>query len=205
MAAKKKYGSDFRNIVFMGMGEPFDNFSNIVQSIRVMSDQRGLDISKRHITISTVGIPRGIQSFRDLNWPQVKLAISLNAPNDNIRSKIMPYNKSFSMKRLQKELLAFPLKKKHFLFIEYVLIRGVNDKKQHAVQLADYLRPLKVKLNLIPFNPGSNTSLLPPSKEEFERFHNYLIKEKVFVRRRAPKGQNIMAACGQLKPNPDFS
>jgi 23S rRNA (adenine2503-C2)-methyltransferase len=182
----------------MGMGEPLDNLDNVVQAIGVLADQRGLDIARRYITVSTVGLTAGIDRLVQLKAPPLNLAVSLNAPTDQIRSLIMPINRANPMAALRTSLLTYPLAKKSALFIEYVLIQGVNDRKEHALALARYLSPLKVKLNLIPCNPAPDSRLAPPSTEGYERFHAWLVAEKVFVRRRKEKGGSIMAACGQL-------
>jgi len=196
--ARHQLGFDIRNVVFMGMGEPLDNPDNIIQAIRVLVDQRGMDIARRHITVSTVGLTAGIDRLSRFDGGPVNLAVSLNAPNDNIRSRLMPINRSIPMAVLRDVLLAYPLAKKSALFVEYVLIQGVNDQKDHATALARYLAPMKVKLNLIPCNPAPGTEFQPPSAEAYERFHAWLLAEKVFVRRRGEKGGRIMAACGQL-------
>ncbi len=197
-AAKFKMGCNVRNIVYMGMGEPFDNFGNVIKSVRVLEDQRGFDIAQKNITISTVGNIDGIKQLAALGRPQIKLAVSLNAPDDAIRSKIMPVNHKFPMPELKKALMAFPLSRKNAIFFEYVLIKGINDKKEHAAGLARYLDGLKAKVNLIPLNPGKNSSFAPPSESGYNRFHGWLVDQKVFVRKRTAKGQNIMAGCGQL-------
>lgn len=196
--AKVIFGFDIKNLVFMGMGEPFDNLDNVVQAIRVMNDQRGLDFARRHITVSTVGIPGGFRKLAALNWPDLKLAVSLNAPNDRIRSQIMPVNHLVPMESLKQTLLSYPLKKKAAFFIEYVLIKFLNDSREHARELAEFLRPLNTKVNIIPFNPRSGSSFTPPSDDDVQLFCNWLAEENVFVRKRSVKGQNMMAACGQL-------
>ena len=197
-AARHQLGIDVRNVVFMGMGEPLDNLDNVIQAIRVLSDQRGLDIARRYITVSTVGLTAGIDRLSRFDGPPVNLAVSLNAPNDDIRSRLMPINRSIPMAVLRASLLGYPLGKKSALFIEYVLIQGVNDQQEHARTLAQYLSPMKVKLNLIAYNPATGSGLQPPSAEAYERFHAWLVAENVFVRRRGEKGGRIMAACGQL-------
>ena len=197
-AARHQLGVDVRNVVFMGMGEPLDNLDNVVQAIRVLSDQRGLDIARRYITVSTVGLTAGIDRLSRFDGAPVHLAVSLNAPNDDIRSRLMPINRSIPMAALRAALLRYPLGKKSALFIEYVLFQGVNDQQEHARTLAQYLSPMKVKLNLISYNPATGSGLRPPSAEAYERFHAWLVAENVFVRRRGEKGGRIMAACGQL-------
>ena len=196
--AKVIWGIDIKTVVFMGMGEPLDNLDNVAQAIRVISDQKGLDIAGRHITISTVCLPSGLDMLAELNWQDLKLAVSLNAPNDRIRSRIMPCNGAFPMDRIRNALLAYPLKKRSCFFIEYVLLEGINDSPDHARELASYLRPLKAKVNVIPYNPVSDSSYMRPTEDNIQGFINGLVAEGVFVRRRRSKGMDVMAACGQL-------
>lgn len=195
---KVRMGIDVRNVVFMGMGEPLDNFDTVMQAIRVLEDQRGLDIAKRRMTLSTVGLPPGIRRLAALQWPQLKLAVSLNAPDDALRSKLMPVNNRYPMSVLRAALADYPLARGNALMIEYVLIKGVNDRPEHAVLLADYLRGLTAKLNLIPYNPRRRSSLEAPTEREVETFRKHLINQRVFVRLRGSKGNRIRAACGQL-------
>jgi 23S rRNA (adenine2503-C2)-methyltransferase len=197
-AAKFMLAADVKNLVFMGMGEPFDNFDNVIQSVRVLSDQRGFNIARRHMTLSTVGDDEGIRKLAKLGWRDIKLAISLNAPNDDIRSKIMPINKRIPMGRLKAALLDYPLGKTGAFFIEYVLIKGINDSREHARELVRFLRPLKIKINLIPYNPRKDFSFKPPSEKDTQRFLAHLLEDGVFVRRRTTRGQDIQGACGQL-------
>ena len=198
LTAKRVLGHDLRNVVFMGMGEPFDNLDNVVQAIRVMSDQRGLDIAKRHITVSTAGIAEGFRKLAALNWPDLKLAVSLNAPNDRVRSRIMPVGRLAPMAELKQALLSYPLGRKGAFFIEYVLIRSLNDSREHALELARFLRPLNAKVNVIPLNRPTDSSLEPPTDERVQLFCSWLVEQGVFVRKRSVKGQSVMAACGQL-------
>ncbi len=191
-------GRPIRNVVFMGMGEPLDNIETVIQAIRVMSDQRGLDIAKKNISISTVGLKTGIEHLIKLNWPALKLAVSLNAPNDALRSQLMPINRSIGLAPLRDVLQNVPLKRDNYLFLAYVLIKGVNDQPEHAAQLADYVKPLKYKLNVIGFNPTPNVDFQEPSMADIDRFCDYLIAENIFVRRRKSKGKAVWAACGQL-------
>ena len=198
LAARHQLGFDIRNVVFMGMGEPLDNLDNLIQAIRVLTDQRGLDVARRFITVSTVGLVDGIDRLARLDGAPVNLAVSLNAPTDEIRSRLMPVNRSIPMAALQASLLAYPLARKSALFVEYVLIQGINDRQEHARALARYLAPMTVKLNLIPYNPAPGCEWQPPTADAYERFHAWLVAENVFVRRRGEKGGRIMAACGQL-------
>ncbi|MBW2099705.1 MAG: 23S rRNA (adenine(2503)-C(2))-methyltransferase RlmN [Deltaproteobacteria bacterium] len=196
--ARFSLGSPIKNIVFMGMGEPFDNFDNVIQAIRVMNDPRGLDIAHSHITLSTAGRIDGIRKLGSLNWRRLNLAVSLNAPNDRLRSKIMPLNRAVPMDKLKESLMTYPLKKSGTFFIEYVLIKGLNDSHEHALELAGFLKPLPVRLNLIPYNPLSDSQFKAPSDEDVHRFSGWLEQENVFVRKRWSKGRSVMAGCGQL-------
>lgn len=196
--ARHHLGFDVRNVVFMGMGEPLDNVDAVTQAIAVLSDQRGLDIARRHITLSTCGHVDGIRRLAALNWPDLKLAVSLNAPNDSLRDTLMPINRRYPLKRLKSALAVFPLARANALFMEYVLIKGVNDHEAHAEQLAAFLDGLPAKLNLIPYNPCRDASFQAPSAEDISRFHQQLIHRKLFVRLRSSKGAAILAACGQL-------
>jgi 23S rRNA (adenine2503-C2)-methyltransferase len=196
--ARHRLGIDIRNVVFMGMGEPLDNLDNVIQAIRVMADQRGMDIARRYITVSSVGLTAGIDRLARLDGTPVNLAVSLNAPTDDIRSRLMPVNRAIPMAALQASLLRYPLAKKSALFMEYVLIRGINNRREHATALARYLAPMTVKLNLIPYNPTPGCEWQAPSADAYDRFHAWLVAENVFVRRRGEKGGRIMAACGQL-------
>ena len=187
-----------RNVVFMGMGEPLDNFAEVVQAVQVLEDQRGLNIAKRHMTISTVGLPEAIGRLAAINWPQLNLAVSLNAPNNDIRDELMPINRRYPMAALKEALEAYILKGGRALFIEYVLIKGINDDPRLAVQLAAYLKGLPVKMNLIALNPGPQSDFQAPDIGAVERFRNALVEQGVFVRLRSAKGAGIHAACGQL-------
>lgn len=186
------------NIVFMGMGEPLDNFDHSMQALRVMSDQRGLDIAQSHITLSSAGHADGIRDLGASNFRNLRLAVSLNAANDALRSYLMPINQKYPLARLKQELRAFPLGKRGVIFIEYVLIEGVNDSRENARELASYLFDLPVRVNVIAYNPGGSQIYAAPSPEKVQRFCGWLSDERLFVRLRRPRGQSIMAACGQL-------
>lgn len=198
--ARFHFGYEIRNVVIMGMGEPLDNFDNVIRAIKILSDQKGLNIAKRHITLSTVGMVEGLRKLAGLGWQDLKLAISLNAPNDTIRSRIMPINHTFPMGRLRLALLDYPLKRKSAIFIEYVLIKGLNDTRESARQLAEYLKPLKTKVNLIPVNPNTyaDTRFETPSQKDMNRFYGRLTENGLFVRKRTARGLGLTAACGQL-------
>jgi 23S rRNA (adenine2503-C2)-methyltransferase len=198
VAARKHFDADVRNVVFMGMGEPFDNFDEVIQAIRVMCDPLGLSLGKSHVTISTVGRTDGIRKLATLGWRRINLAISLNAPNDAIRSQIMPINRAEPMAELRDALLAYPLRSCQFFMIEYVLIPGVNDALDHARELADYCKPLKCCVNVIPYNPRNNSPWPAPTEESVVQFLSALQDAGQFSKRRITKGRDHMAACGQL-------
>lgn len=198
VAARRVFGADVRNVVFMGMGEPFDNFDNVVQAVRVLTDPMGLSLGKSHVTISTVGRTDGIRRLAALGWRRINLAVSLNAPSDEIRSQIMPINRVEPMALLREALLAYPLRKCQFFMIEYVLIPGVNDSHEQAQQLVEYLRPVKCCLNVIPYNPRRESPWPAPREEDVVRFIDWVESAGQFVKRRITKGRDFMAACGQL-------
>ena len=197
-SAKFVFGAPIRNVVFMGMGEPLDNLDQVLQAIRILCDPRGLNIAPRHITLSTVGPADKILELSKRDGPPFHLAISLNAPNDRIRSKLMPINRKCSMERLKAALLEYPLKRADVLLIEYVLIAGINDAGEHARELSDYLGPLNVRVNVIPLNPSPNSDFSAPEDGAADRFCGRLRNEGLFVWKRARKGHTVMAACGQL-------
>ncbi len=196
--ARHQLGATIRNVVFMGMGEPLDNLDNVVQAVRVLEDQRGMDIARRYITISTVGLIDGIDRLASIAGGPLNLAVSLNAPDDRIRSRLMPINRIHPMAALKDALQRYPLARKSAIFVEYVLIQGINDQPEHARTLSRYLSPLPIKLNLIPYNPAPGSGFVSPSAQTLDHFHHYLKQNNIFVRKRHKKGDRIMAACGQL-------
>lgn len=198
LAARREFDADIRKIVFMGMGEPFDNFDNVIQAVRILTDPDGLSMSKRQITISTVGRIEGIRRLASLGWHYLQLAVSLNAPDDEIRSQIMPINRADTMARLREALAEYPLRRNMYLMIEYVLIPGVNDAPGHARRLADYLRPVKCCVNVIPYNPRRESPWPAPTEESVVQFLAELRDAGQYCKRRITKGRDLMAACGQL-------
>lgn len=198
VAARRFFNADVRNVVFMGMGEPFDNFDAVIQAIRVLTDPAGLSLGMSHVTISTVGRVDGIRRLAALSWRRINLAVSLNAPNDEIRSRIMPVNRVEPMAVLRDALLDYPLRKCQFFMIEYVLIPGVNDAPGHAAELVEYLRPIKCCLNVIPYNPRRDSPWEAPSEESVRGFIDRVAGAGQYVKRRITQGRAFMAACGQL-------
>lgn len=200
VAARRRYGDGVRNVVFMGMGEPLDNFDNVVQAVRVITDQRGPDVAMRRVTVSTCGLDDGIRRLAALNWPHLRLAVSLNAPDDRLRDELMPVNRRVPLARLMETLRAFPLAKDASLMMAYVLVPGVNDRPGHARQVAALLAPLKARINLIGFNPLTGEGgYRAPAEVEVEAFARRLAAAGAFVCRRRTKGQDLAAACGQLR------
>ncbi len=196
--AKHHLGHDIRNIVFMGMGEPFDNFDNLMQAIKIINVQKGFDISLNHITISSAGLTNGIEKLASSKLAGIRLAISVNAPNDKIRSYLMPINKKIPMYKLKKCLENYPLKKRGTFLMEYILIKGINDSNENAAELASFINPLPVRLNLIPFNPVKGTDFIPPDDKDMHRFGEVLKNNGIFVINRWTKGRSVTAGCGQL-------
>ena len=195
------------NVVFMGMGEPTDNLEAVVAAIHILADPRGMGIPPGSITISTVGNIPGILRLAELadkdlaagGLGHVRLAISLNASNDNVRSELMPINRAYDMQALKEALQQWPLRRaQDFLFMEYVLLAGVNDSAADAEALANYLQDLRAVVNLIPYNPRLESPYARPSDEAIAAFSNILKSRGQKCRVRITKGDASMAACGQL-------
>jgi 23S rRNA (adenine2503-C2)-methyltransferase len=197
-AARFLLGCSIDNIVFMGMGEPLDNFESVLQAMHVLNDQRGFDVAFSRMTLSTCGHADGIRKLGALHLPQLRLAVSLNAANDELRSRLMPINRRFPLSRLKEELQAFPFGRKGVLFMEYVLLGGVNDSRVHALEMVRFLRELPVRVNVIPYNGGASSVYEPPPWEHVHRFCRWLGEEGIFVSQRRSRGGNIRAGCGQL-------
>ncbi|MFH1154837.1 MAG: 23S rRNA (adenine(2503)-C(2))-methyltransferase RlmN [Pseudomonadota bacterium] len=187
-----------KNVVFMGMGEPLDNLDAVVRSIRILNEQKGFNIALPHITVSTAGYVPGIRRLAELNWPQVRLAVSVNAPDDATRSRLMPINRKYGLAELKQALTEYPLTQRGLFLMEYILIRGVNDSPDHALALAGYLKPLPVRLNLIAYNPVGNSDFQSPSDDDLHRFKTILTEQGIFVINRWSKGRSVTAGCGQL-------
>ena len=187
------------NVVFMGMGEPLLNYDNVINSIKILCDIQGLDISKRKVTLSTSGIVNKIQSFQE--DVDVNLAISLHAAFDNIRDKLVPINRKWPLSILLKELKDYnSLDNKKRITFEYIMLEGINDSLEDAKELIKIIRPLKSKINLIPFNPWPESKYNVSSFEKIEIFKNFILeKGKIIATIRLPRGDDILAACGQLK------
>ena len=186
------------NIVLMGIGEPLKNYDNVVKAVRIMNAEWGLGIGARHITISTVGIIDGMHRLAQ-EGIQVNLAISLHAPNDITRSKIIPSNKKIGINNIVAAAREYFKATRRDISFEYILIDGVNASKQDAESLARLLKGVQCNVNLLPVNPVEEFHLKPPSQETIEMFCKILEKHGIVVTLRKRKGDNISAACGQLR------
>lgn len=184
------------NIVFMGMGEPLHNYDNVVRAIKILTDEFGLDFSRRKITVSTSGLVPALERFGQ--EVDVSLAVSLNGTTNEQRSSIMPVNDRWSIEELMACLRAYPLEKRERITLEYVLIRDLNDSLDDARRLVKLVRGLPSKINLIPFNPHPHTPFQTPDEDVIDRFQAYLVEHNVSCFRRRTRGQDEMAACGQL-------
>lgn len=184
------------NLVFMGMGEPFLNYDNFMKAVRLLVD--GVGIPELRMTVSTAGI---VPRIFDLGHEPVrpKLAISLNASNDGLRTELMPINRKWDMEKLLAAAREFPLRNREKLTFEYVLLKDVNDSASHARELAELIRGIRAKVNLIALNPGPEIGFQIPLDESVQQFKQLLVGAGIpaFVRR--PRGRDIYAACGQLK------
>lgn len=193
----KKEGTGIRNIVFMGMGEPLMNYENVIQAIRILNDPKKLEIGARHITISTCGIIPGIEKLIGEKL-QVKLAISLHAPNNELREKLMPINKKYPLKELIKILDTYSAITNKRIFYEYIMLKDINDQDKHARELGKLLKGKLAHVNLIPFNPIEKTEFLKTDQPRIKSFQSILENYGIPSTVRVSLGDDISAACGQL-------
>jgi 23S rRNA (adenine2503-C2)-methyltransferase len=184
------------NLVFMGMGEPFLNYAAFMKAVRLLVE--GVGISESRMTVSTSGIVNRMEDFGG-EGVRPKLAISLNAPNDEIRARIMPINRKWNLDALMDAARKFPLRSRERITFEYVLLQGVNDQPEHAREVIERLRGIRCKVNLIALNPGPGIDFATPEERQVQAFQQILIQAGIpaFIRR--PRGRDIYAACGQLK------
>ncbi|MFH0852379.1 MAG: 23S rRNA (adenine(2503)-C(2))-methyltransferase RlmN [bacterium] len=195
----KKDSQRVDNVVFMGMGEPFLNYDNVMAAIKILNDQKqGMSIGARHISVSTVGVPGGIKKFADEPL-QINLAISLHAPNNELRIKIVPANKKYPIEKILKDVADYLKKTGRKIMFEYIMIKGLNDSPTDAEELARLLNgslPKPFMVNLISYNP---TGIFESSTQEnIKRFKDALTKQHIEVTQRYKFGSQIRAACGQL-------
>ncbi len=197
-APYRYFASGMRNIVFMGMGEPLDNLEEVAQAIRVLCEPNGIAFPMSQITVSTVGRIDGLRRLGELGWPNLRLAISLTAANDELRSRLIPINKAMPLADLHQALRAYPLPRRGLFMFEYVLLKGINDSREHARQVAAWCRGLRGVVNLIPYNPQRDATYERPSDEVILAFLAELRRNHVFVKWRRSRGRDMMGACGQL-------
>ncbi|MBI2742611.1 MAG: 23S rRNA (adenine(2503)-C(2))-methyltransferase RlmN [Chlamydiales bacterium] len=196
--AMRVFKRPVRNIVFMGMGEPLDNFDCVKQAIAVLTDPCGMGFGPSRITVSTSGVLDGLVRFTNEIDPAVNLAVSVNAPNDSVRSRLMPVNKRWDMAALKEVLMRYCENPRRQIFAEYVLIKGINDSVAAAEELGRYLEGLRVRVNLIAYNAQSRGVFAPPDEAEMDAFAAKIREMGYQTLVRHPKGRGIMAACGQL-------
>ena len=195
---EKMNGSDINNIVFMGMGEPLLNENNVLSAIRSLNDKNMRNLGARHITISTSGIVPGIEDLADFEVP-IRLSLSLHAPNDALRNKLMPVNKQYNLQKLVNALRHYKERTGERITIEYALIDRVNDLPEYAYETAALLDGLEPYINLIPFNPvPSRPDLRRSSESRIKEFCAALSSLNIEYELRRERGSDIMAACGQL-------
>lgn len=186
------------HVVLMGIGEPFDNYVNIMKFIKIINSSQGIDIGSRHITVSTCGIVPKIKEFASENL-QVNLAISLHAPNNEIRNKIMRINKVYPIEQIIEAVKYYIEKTNRRVTFEYIMLKDINDSKENAKQLADLLKGINAYVNLIPYNETSYINLKKTDNENIMKFYDVLKKNKINVTVRREFGTEVSAACGQLK------
>ena len=184
------------NIVLMGMGEPLDNFENVVRALKSLLSPGGMGFSHRHVTLSTAGLLPEMKELGQLL--PVNLAVSLNAADDATRNQLMPINRKYPLDPLIQACREFPLPHGKRITFEYILIKGVNDSPKEARALAKLLKGVKAKINLIPFNAHPGIGFEPPSEKELLTFQDILIHSQYTAIIRRSKGADISAACGQL-------
>lgn len=184
------------NLVYMGMGEPLANYENVLKSLRILMSDEGLGFSSRKVTVSTCGlVPQMNRLGRDIT---VNLAISLHAPDDKIRSFLMPVNNKYPLEELMDACRHFPLPPRRMITFEYLLIENVNDQPEQAVVLCRLLKNIRAKVNLIPFNSYPGSEFRSPPMERILAFQSVLVKHRLTAIIRHSKGADILAACGQL-------
>ena len=190
-------GERLHNVVFMGMGEPLDNFDATVKAVKILTHPQANGVSPRRLTVSTVGLVSRLKRFVSA-VPGVGLAVSLHAADDETRAKLVPVNRKWNLRALLDECRELPLGERRRITFEYVMLREVNDSGQDAKKLSRLLEGLKCKVNLIPWNPFPGTPFERPGDERVEEFRRILLAAGVVATTRTAKGSDILAACGQL-------
>ncbi len=195
--SRKNDSRPITNIVFMGQGEPLHNFENLKMAIDVLSDPNGISISRQKITVSTSGYLPGIERFNELNG--VNFALSLHSTNESIRSELIPINKKYPLKKIDPVIQNIKLEEKQFIEYEYLLIQDLNDSENDAKNLASFIKGKKAILNIIPYNEFVGSPYKRPLKPTQDKFISIMVEHGIRTMLRGTKGDEIMAACGQLK------
>jgi len=198
LVIEEDLGFRISHVVLMGIGEPFDNYDNVMDFIDILNTGKGLDLGARHITVSTSGIAPKIKEF-SLNKRQVNLAISLHAPNNDIRNQIMPINKAYPLEVLIPTLKDYIKKTNRRLTFEYILLNGINDSKKCAIELAKLIRGMNAYVNLIPYNETSHIEYKKSLDKNITNFYETLKSKGINVTIRREFGGEVDAACGQLR------
>lgn len=188
------------HVVLMGIGEPFDNYDNVISFIDIINTPKGIDIGSRHITVSTSGIIPKIEQFMNYD-KQVNLAVSLHAPNNIIRNSIMDINKAYPLEKLIPTIKRYIDKTNRRVTFEYIMLKGINDSCEHATELSRLLKGMNCYVNLIPYNETSHIEYKKSSKEQIMKFYDTLKKNGINVTIRREFGSKVSAACGQLRSN----
>ena len=188
------------HVVVMGIGEPLDNYDNVLRFVKIINCNKGIDIGSRHITISTCGVIPGIKRFMDEEG-QVNLAISLHAPNNELRSKIMPINKAYPLKELINIVKEYINKTNRRVTFEYIMLEGINDSRKEALELVKLLKGINCYVNLIPYNETENIQFKRTKEWKILEFYDILKSNKINTTIRREFGGSVDAACGQLRAN----
>jgi len=199
MAVQRALGPETRitNVVYMGMGEPLHNFDNVVESVRLLIDEKALNLSKNKVTVSTSGLVPQMLKFGELL--DVKLAVSLTGTTDEMRDVLIPVNRKYDLKTLMQACRDYPMKRRNRITFEYTLLQGVNDSLEDAKRLIKLLQGIPAKVNLIPFNEYPGSLYRRCEDETMFRFQKYLLDRHVQANVRTSRGRDILGACGQLK------
>ena len=198
LLVEEECGKRISHVVIMGIGEPFDNYDNLIKFIEIINNPKGIELGSRHITVSTCGVVPKIKEFMKLPY-QVNLAISLHAPNDEIRNTIMPINKAYPIPVLINTLKEYIQKTNRRVTFEYILLDQVNDTSECARELVNLVKGMNCYINLIPYNETNNISYKRTKSENITNFYDILKKNKINVTIRREYGSKISAACGQLR------